>query len=210
MDYYALDLSLSELQRTFSEISVDDFAYVGFHGLHGTYDNALTWLSRPENRERPTGVMSLGSSLGNFSRPDAARFLRGFAKLLAPPDFMIVGLDACKDSDKVYRAYNDSKGITQQFYQNGLAHANLILGYEAFKPSEWQVVTDFDVRDGKHQAFFSPTQDVTIKDIHIRKGEKIIFEEAVKWGTEERDVLWHDAGLICGASFANSSNDYRE
>lgn len=120
VDYYALDLSLSELQRTFAEVSLDDYTHVDFHGLHGTYDDALGWLSNPDNRQRPTVVMSMGSSIGNFSRPGAAEFLSGFAKLLGPSDLMIIGLDACTDPDKVYRAYNDSKGITQRFYENGL------------------------------------------------------------------------------------------
>jgi hypothetical protein len=54
VDYYALDLSLVELQRTFSEISPESFVHVGFHGLHGTYDDAVGWLNSPENRQRPT------------------------------------------------------------------------------------------------------------------------------------------------------------
>lgn len=210
MDYYALDLSLSELQRTFSELSIQAFKHVGFHGLHGTYDDALSWIRNPENRTRPTCIMSMGSSIGNFSRPGAAEFLSGFAKGLKPSDSLIIGLDACKDPEKVYKAYNDSRGVTKRFYENGLLHANSVLGYEAFVTDEWDVVTRYDPDDGLHQAFYSPNRDMTVEGVSLRRGEKLIFEEATKYGPLESDHLWRDAGLIHKVGFGNSSDDYRK
>lgn len=209
VDYYALDLSLTELQRTFSEISPESFKYVGFHGLHGTYDDAQDWLKNPENRTRPTVVLSMGSSIGNFNRSEAASFLGGFSKLLGPSDFLLIGLDACKDPEKVYSAYNDSQGVTRAFYENGLRHANTILGFEAFRPGDWEVVTGFDAENGCHQAFYSPKVDVMIKDITIRKGEKLKFEEAYKYSQHERDELCRSAGLIPQMEFGNSEDNYR-
>ncbi|KAJ6102358.1 Ergothioneine biosynthesis protein 1 [Penicillium sp. IBT 16267x] len=208
VDYYALDLSLTELQRTFSEISPESFKYVGFHGLHGTYDDAHDWLKKPENRTRPTVVLSMGSSIGNFSRSEAADFLGGFSKLLGPSDFLLIGLDACKDPEKVYSAYNDSQGVTRAFYENGLRHANTVLGFEAFRPGEWEVVTGYDTENGCHQAFYSPNVDVVIKDITIRKGEKLKFEEAYKYSQIERDELCRSAGLIPQMEFGNSEDNY--
>ncbi|KAL4764730.1 DUF323 domain protein [Aspergillus foveolatus] len=208
VDYYALDLSLSELERTFSNVSLEEYKSVGFHGLHGTYDDAHTWLSDPKNRERPTVVLSMGSSLGNFSPPDAAAFLAGFATLLKPSDMMVIGLDACEDPDRVYKAYNDSAGITRKFYENGLANANKTLGREVFRPHEWEVVTEYDAVNGRHQAFYVPTKDVSVGDVLLRRGEKIIFEEAFKYGCQARKKLWHDAGLIEAAEFGSGSEDY--
>lgn len=210
VDYYALDLSLSELQRTFSEISTHSYEHVGYHGLHGTYDDALAWISNPVNRIRPTCIMSMGSSLGNFSRPGAAEFLSRYAKVLGPFDSIIIGLDGCKDPEKVYKAYNDSRGITRRFYENGLLHANAVLGSKTFDLDKWEVVTRYDPNEGRHQAFYSPNQDVTIQGVHFRKGDKLFFEEATKYDPEERDSLWHDAGLIHKSEFGNSSDDYRK
>ncbi|KAL5332431.1 C-type lectin protein [Aspergillus crustosus] len=208
VDYYALDLSLSELERTFANVCVEEYNSVGLHGLHGTYDDALTWLSEPENRKRPTVVLSMGSSIGNFSPPDAAAFLARFAKLLGPDDMLVIGLDACEDSSKVYNAYNDSKGITRKFYENGLVHANRALGREVFRPNEWEVVTDYNAADGRHQAFYVPRMDLTIEDAHLKKGERIAFEDAYKYSPDNRDKLWHDAGLLEAGEFASSSDDY--
>ena len=210
VDYYALDLSLPELQRTFSEVSTEAYENVGFHALHGTYDDGLAWIGEAETRTRPTCVMSMGSSLGNFSRSEAAEFLSSFAKVLGPSDLMIIGLDACKNSEKVFKAYNDSKGVTRQFYENGLLHANKVLGFEAFKTGDWEVVTQFDPVEGRHQAFYSPKSDVNVDGVQLQKGEKLAFEEATKYGDVQRDRLWHDAGLIHKSEFADSSQDYRE
>lgn len=208
VDYYALDLSLSELQRTFAEVSVDDFNHVGLHGLHGTYDDALAWLKDPQNRKRPTVILTLGSSIGNFDRSAAAEFLTQYSKLLGPSDMLVVGLDGCKDPERVHKAYNDSQGITRRFYENGLRHANTVLGYEAFKPDEWEVITGYDSVKGCHQAAYSPRTDVTINGIFLPKGERFGFEEAYKYSPEERDQLWRSAGLIHCAEFGNSSGDY--
>lgn len=210
VDYYALDLSLVELQRTFSEISPEGFQYVGFHGLHGTYDDAMSWLKRPENRKRPMIVMSMGSSIGNFDRASAAEFLGGFSGLLTASDFLLIGLDACKKPEKVFRAYNDSEGVTRQFYENGLVHANKVLGFDAFKGNEWEILTGYDDQEGCHKACYAPKVDVTINGITIPKGEKLVLEEAWKYGRDERDRLWRDANLILQVEFSNTSDDYRE
>ena len=198
-----------ELQRTFSEISPENFKYVGLHGLHGTYDDALLWLKKPENHTRPTVVLSMGSSIGNFDRPDAAAFLGSFSKVLSPSDFLLIGLDACKDPERVYKAYNDSQGTTRQFYENGLSHANTILGFEAFKPDEWEIITGFDSIKGRHKACYSSKVDVNIKGISIRKGEKLLFEEAYKYDRAERDELCRNAGLISMVEFGNLTDNYR-
>ncbi|KAL3460853.1 hypothetical protein BJX64DRAFT_289981 [Aspergillus heterothallicus] len=208
VDYYALDLSLSELERTFDNVRVEDYNSVGLHGLHGTYDDALVWLSDPENRKRPTVVLSMGSSLGNFNSSDAAAFLAQFTRILGPSDMMIIGLDACEDPAKVYKAYNDSAGVTRQFYENGLTNANKVLGAEVFRSGEWEVVTEYDDIEGCHQAFYVPRKDVTVNGVQIKKGERLVFEEAFKYSPARREKLWHDAGLIEGAEFSSSSDDY--
>ncbi|KAH8696526.1 putative N-methyltransferase [Talaromyces proteolyticus] len=208
VDYWALDLSLEELTRTFAQVSPQSYQYVQLKGLYGTYDDAIEWLKNPVNREQPTCVMSMGSSLGNFNHLAAADFLSQFAKLLGPADSMIIGLDGCKDRGKVYKAYNDSKGITRRFYINGLVHANNILGYEAFKLDQWDIECLYDEYDGCHRAFYVPTVDVSVNGILLKRGEKVLFEEAYKYDAQERVTLWHKAGLINVAALGNASDDY--
>ena len=80
----------------------------------------------------------MGSSLGNFERESASKFLASFKNALRPSDLVLVALDACQQPERVFRAYNDSEAVTEKFYRNGLTHANSLLGYEAFRQDEWQ------------------------------------------------------------------------
>lgn len=105
VDYYALDLSLPELERTLSAIPEGTYTYVKCRGLHGTYDDGLYWLGKARNHSKPKCILSLGSSIGNFDREAAASFLRSFARRLHSSDRILIGLDACKDSEKVLHAY---------------------------------------------------------------------------------------------------------
>jgi L-histidine Nalpha-methyltransferase / hercynylcysteine S-oxide synthase len=66
IDYYALDLSLTELERTLA--AVPRYQYVRCRGLHGTYDDGLAWLKSIGIASRPKCILSLGSSIGRMTR----------------------------------------------------------------------------------------------------------------------------------------------
>ncbi len=67
IDYYALDLSRTELDRTLAQLP--RFSHVSCNGLLGTYDDGREWLKQPHILERPKCIMSLGSSVGKEYRP---------------------------------------------------------------------------------------------------------------------------------------------
>ncbi|KAL8964816.1 MAG: hypothetical protein Q9183_004202, partial [Haloplaca sp. 2 TL-2023] len=207
VDYYALDLSKPELQRTLAAVPTH-YHYVRCCGLFGTYQDGLTWLERPEQEGRPKWILSLGSSIGNFGRGEAASFLQGFAKKLGRKDAMLVGVDACQDKDKVYHAYNDRLGKTHEFLLNGLRHANRLLGKEVFQTGDWKVIGEYDEVAGRHQAFYSPIKDVVIDGMFIEAGTRIRVEESYKYSIAQSDELWYRAGLVKQACFGNSTNDY--
>ncbi|KAK2736391.1 hypothetical protein FQN57_000768 [Myotisia sp. PD_48] len=203
VEYFALDLSLEELRRTFAELPSKDYKHVKCGGLWGTYDNGLDWLNKPENRHKPTWILSMGSSIGNFSPSDVVQFLNGFAKTLGPLDSIVIGLDSCKDPKKVFRAYNDSEGVTRQFYLNGLSNANSVLGFEAFKLNEWDVLGEFKRTEGCHKAYYVPKKDVNFQGITIKQGERIFFEQAFKYTKDEYEKVWQKAGLAPVARFGD-------
>lgn len=208
VDYYALDLSELELRRTLAAIPHDAYRHVRCFGLLGTYDDGFDWLQRPEVNSRTKIVMSLGSSIGNFSRPEAADFLHNFARALGHGDRLLIGLDACKDAAKVHRAYNDSQNLTHRFYLQGLLHANELLGSDAFDVSQWHVIGQYDEAGGRHRAFMTPDCDVHVGEATIRAGERIRLEEAYKYSAQESDKLWSDARLKLVDQWQNPSQDY--
>ncbi|KAL8980529.1 MAG: hypothetical protein Q9205_004413 [Flavoplaca limonia] len=208
VNYYALDLSKPELERTLSAVPVE-YKYVKCHGLLGTYDDALGWLKRPELQQRHKWILTLGSSIGNFGRQEAANFLESFANTLGSNDRMVVGLDACQDKQKVFSAYNDRHGKTHDFVRNGLVHANRLLGKAVFKMEDWKVIGEFDEPAGRHQAFYTPIKDLVIDGVYIKAGEKIRVEESHKYSAVQGSELWQAAGLVEQASYGNSMDDYR-
>ncbi|KZF23160.1 hypothetical protein L228DRAFT_237753 [Xylona heveae TC161] len=208
VQYYALDLSLPELQRTLSAIPEDKYRHVKCCGLLGTYDDGLVWLQKQENANKPKAILSLGSSVGNFSHGEAGDFLRRFALTMGEKDCMLLGLDACVNSSRVYHAYNDRHGLTHQFILNGLNHANQVLGKEIFRVEDWQVIGEFDEAARRHQAFVSPRKDVSIEQIQIKAGERLRIEESYKYPREIREKLFDHAGLCERATWTNDDGDY--
>ncbi|KAL8779261.1 MAG: hypothetical protein Q9213_007033 [Squamulea squamosa] len=207
VNYYALDLSEPELRRTLSAVP-RHYQHVRCHGLWGTYEDALEWLEQTDKQRRPKWILTLGSSIGNFGRKEAATFLQGFANTLGSSDCLLVGLDSCQDKHKVYSAYNDRHGKTHEFIMNGLVHANRLLAKDVFKLMDWKVIGEYNESAGCHQAFYAPTKDLVIDGIYIEAGEKIRVEESHKYSSGQSKQLWQTVGLVERASFGNGIDDY--
>jgi L-histidine Nalpha-methyltransferase / hercynylcysteine S-oxide synthase len=203
-------LSLGELERTLQAVPPGKFENVKCHGLHGTYDDGLDWLKSPEIASKQKSILSMGSSIGNFTKPGAALFLRSFGDTLRPGDCLLIGIDACKDPKKIFHAYNDQKGVTHEFILNGLEHANQLLGAHDFDIRDWKVFGEYryDEQGGRHVAFVSPKKDVVIDGVKVRKNEKIQIEESHKYAADDANRLFNAAGLVQGARWTNRHADY--
>ncbi|KAK7217369.1 hypothetical protein V2G26_005372 [Clonostachys chloroleuca] len=194
IDYYALDLDHRELERTLSQLPA--FQNVTCRGLHGTYDDGRDWLATL--KDRPKCVLHMGSSIGNFHRDDAAKFLEGFGRIMGSGDCMFVGVDSCIRPDKVYHAYNDHKGLTHQFILNGLENANSLFGYEVFHIPDWKVIGEYvyDEDGGRHQAFVAPIRETVVLGHQIKAFERIKIEQSLKYSSSGSIKLWKAAGLV--------------
>jgi L-histidine Nalpha-methyltransferase / hercynylcysteine S-oxide synthase len=205
--YYALDVSLNELRRTLAD--VPSYKYVKCAGLHATYDDGLEWLKSPAVRDKPKTIFWLGSSIGNFDRDSAHKFIKSFAEVLQPGDMMLVGIDSCTDPEKVYHAYNDKEGVTHRFILNGLVHAEKLLGSTTnLNLDDWKVIGKYNHHPARHQAFVTPLKDIVVDGVVIKKGERVRIEESHKYSAMEIDNLWEYSGLARGSSWFNESRDY--
>ena len=87
-----------------------------------------------------------GSTIGNFTPPQAAGFLSQARRILGRSGFMLIGVDLKKDRAILDAAYNDAAGVTAAFNLNILARINRELD------------GDFDLARFAHLAFYDPEQ----------------------------------------------------
>ena len=59
-----------------------------------------------------------GSTIGNFTRPEAARLIHQIRDLVGPEGGILIGMDLKKDPEVLNAAYNDSQGVTAAFTSN--------------------------------------------------------------------------------------------
>lgn len=215
VDYFALDLDRNELARSLQDFGPSNFKHVRCHGLFGTYDDGQAWLSKEENVQRPRCVLSLGSTIGSFTRPEAGDFLSSWASTLqsngdtrSNNGRIIIGLDGCKDGDRVFGAYNDRDGANKRFILNALNHANDVLGYEAFNEQDWDVQGEWDAEGGSHDQYLVPRKDIKFEDVLLKQGEKIFMVHSTKFDAADQSELWNASNLREVHRYLNSDRWY--
>jgi len=138
-----------------------------------------------------------GSTIGNFDREPATRFLQQIAKACQGGG-LLIGVDLKKDFNILHRAYNDSQGVTAQFNKHLLVRMNQELD------------ANFQLHQFGHYAFYNPGQSriemhlVSLKnqtvrigesEIAFKLGESIWTESSYKYTLEEFAQLAATAGF---------------
>ncbi|KAF3386811.1 4-dimethylallyltryptophan N-methyltransferase easF [Penicillium rolfsii] len=194
--YLALDRCHEELVSTLKPVSALKFKHVRCGGLHGTFADGLAWLKgNPDVRDLPHCLLFIGSTIGNFARSEAARFLRDLAVQSSTGALsrssIILTVDECKVPTKVLHAYTGD-GVLP-FTLTGLQYANSILAevtqsnQNTFNMEDWNasyIPKSGEIRLGP------PFQDIV-----VNKGEKIRFVYSHKYDEKDRKKLFGDAGL---------------
>ena len=110
-----------------------------------------------------------GSSLGNFSPPDALHFLQQISNpTKGNASGLLLGIDLVKDAAVLQAAYDDAPGVTAAFNKNVLLNINDQLG------------ADFDLRQWRHVALFNS------KESRIEMHLEATTHTKVRWPGHER------------------------
>jgi dimethylhistidine N-methyltransferase len=83
-----------------------------------------------------------GSTIGNFTPEEAARFLANVREIVGSGGMLVIGVDLKKDKPTLDAAYDDAQGVTAAFNLNLLARINRELG------------GDFQLKRFRHKAFY--------------------------------------------------------
>lgn len=137
--YRPIDISQDAIERTARVIAesrpgVEVSAYRGDLMDERAYRDLPSWA--------PRVLYYPGSTIGNWDPPEAIACLRALRGQLGSGDFLLLAVDLVKDTDVLWRAYNDRAGRTAAFNKNLLRHLNA--RFEA----------NFDVEAFEHLAFY--------------------------------------------------------
>lgn len=93
---------------------------------------------------------------------------------------------------------------------NGLRHANEVLGHEAFRLEDWEVIGEYvyDSEGGRHQAFYAPVRDTTVLGERIRAHERVQVEQSLKYSEDGMKKLWNAAGVVESSRWMVDRDEY--
>lgn len=141
-----------------------------------------------------------GSSIGNFTRLEAAEFLRNSRRLIERGGFLLIGFDSRKEAALLHAAYNDKQRVTERFNLNVLKNINSITGAH-FDPERFNHIATYDEVTGCVRIFLqsrvSHTVDLRGEKIHFRRGERIHTEDSYKYSPKEVQELAKVSQMTC-------------
>lgn len=193
--YVPIDISRSQLLASAASLRLayPDLEILPVHADY-TGDFELPTPSKPCVRKV---AYFPGSTIGNFERAQARRFLHQIATTCQGGG-LLIGVDLRKDFAILHRAYNDAQGITAQFNKHLLERINR------------ELQADFQVQQFGHYAFYNPVWErvemhlVSLRDqvvsigevaIFFKRGESIWTESSHKYTLDDFARLAADAGF---------------
>ena len=142
VSYFPIEISPTALAMCERELGdIDCMSIVGFER---EYLDGLVEVAARRREGQNLLVLFLGSTIGNFDRPAAAKFLREVRRILQPGDSLLLGTDLEKPIPQLLAAYDDPLGVTAAFNLNLLARINRELD------------ADFVLEQFEHVARFNP------------------------------------------------------
>jgi L-histidine N-alpha-methyltransferase len=211
--YCPIEISPTALARCESELGqIECISIVGFERPY--LDGLLAAAARRGENDQLL-VLFLGSTIGNFDRDAAERFLTEVRRILFPGDALLLGTDLEKPLPQLLAAYDDPIGVTAAFNLNLLARINRELG------------ADFDLAAFRHEARYNaPNQRV---EMHLRstrdqvvtiprsgctvsflKDETIWTESSHKYRAEDVSAMAARNGFRCDSQWIDTEWPFAE
>ncbi|HEX3061493.1 MAG TPA: L-histidine N(alpha)-methyltransferase [Usitatibacter sp.] len=195
--YIAVDIAGAEIERALARMA-PDFPEVEMVGVIADFTEGLPLDDVLD--ARPATFFYPGSSIGNFSPPEARAFLERVKAHCAkrPASSLLIGVDGKKDKARLAAAYDDALGVTAAFNRNALLHLNSRFGF------------DFALDGFVHRAFYNePVGRIemhleALRDQAVRlgaasrrfaRGERIHTENSYKYTVAEFAALLAEAGF---------------
>jgi len=158
-------------------------------------------------------VAFLGGTIGNLYVEERGAFLGALADSLDPGDWLLIGTDLVKSSDRLIAAYNDSQGVTSAFVTNSLTVLNRELGadfdldafsYVPFWDAHMERM-DLRLRSEAPQRVSIPGADL---EVDLASGEEIRVEISTKFRPEGIRAELGAAGFEVAHIWTDPADDF--
>ena len=169
--YLPIDISGEHLARCATSLQQ---AYPGLdvQPVEADYTQRLLLPAPVPGAGRRVGFFP-GSTIGNFSPPEALHFLEVTGQVLRG-GALLLGADLIKEPAVLHAAYNDAQGVTAAFNLNLLARANRELG------------TRFALDQFAHSAFYNaPLQRIEMHLVSRRRQQVVLGGQCYELGEGE-------------------------
>jgi len=178
--YYPIEISPSALEACAKELGQIDL--VSIVGHERPYLEGLQDVAEGRAEGDHLLVLFLGSTIGNFDRDAAEKFLRSVRDILCPGDALLLGTDLEKNVAVQLLAYDDPAGVTAAFNLNLLARINRELG------------ADFDLSCFRHEARWNAAERRI--EMHLRSTcrQKVEIPAAgLRTILDEDETIWTES-----------------
>jgi L-histidine N-alpha-methyltransferase len=206
--FVPLDVSEQTLRASVQAIAAA-YPRVIVHAIVGDFERDLGALPGCGRRL----IAFLGSTIGNLYPEERGRFLANLATALARDDALLLGIDLVKDVARLEAAYNDSRGVTEEFIRNALTAVNRELDatfdqrrfvYEArWDPGhEWM-----DIGLRTREAHTVSIHGLEL-DVAFEAGEPLRVEISSKFRRERFELEARRAGLRVESWWTDRAGDF--
>jgi dimethylhistidine N-methyltransferase len=211
--YCPIEISPTALARCENELSgIDRISIVGFERPY--LDGLLAAAARRAEADHLL-VLFLGSTIGNFDRDAAERFLTEVRRILFPGDALLLGTDLEKPLPQLLAAYDDSLGVTAAFNLNLLARINRELDAD-FDLSAFRHEARYDTERQRIEMHLRSLRDqiVTIPrsgcSVSFLKDETIWTESSHKYRVQDISAIARRNGFHCDFQWIDTQWPFAE
>ena len=211
--YYPIEISPAALAMCRRELG--DIDAVSMVGFEREYLDGLLEVAARRQEGQHILVLFLGSTIGNFDRPAAGRFLREIRHILRAGDSLLLGTDLEKPIPQLLEAYDDPLGVTSAFNLNILARINRELGGN-FILRQFEHVARYNEHARSVEMHLLSTQEQTVQvrraglRVTFAKGETIWTESSHKYSAVELFTLAEKEGFWCEAQWIDEEWPFAE
>ena len=194
--YVPVDISREQLLNTARALA-RDYPALEIHPVWADFASPLRLPPARQTAARRV-VYFPGSTIGNFTPPEAHHLMRQTAQLCGSGGALLLGADLKKDPHLLHAAYNDSQGITAAFNLNLLVRINRELGSNFQVDSFWHYAF-YNPGEGRVEMYLVSSVEQRViaagHQVYFAEGEPICTEYSYKYNLDDLLSIAEPAGF---------------